>query len=97
MLKPVRIQACLGDPPRPFYTNDVESRNNVIKQHTNYTAQELPQFVAKMKDLITKQKEEIDRALIGMGEYRVQSQFNKLVVDKRKFFQMSESQRERAL
>ena len=97
MLKPVRIRACLGNPPKPFYTNDVESHNNVIKQHTNYTAQELPQFVQKMKTLITTQKKEIERAVIGMGEYQVSSQFEKFAVDARKFFQMTESQREMSL
>ena len=31
MLKPVRVAAGLGNPPQPYYTNDVESHNNVIK------------------------------------------------------------------
>ena len=51
MLKPVRMHAGLGNPPQPFYTNDVESHNNVIKKHTNYTAHELPQFVEKNENL----------------------------------------------
>ena len=71
MLKLVRIAAGLGNPPQPFYTNDVESHNNVIKQHTKYAAQELPQFVEKMKGLIATQKQEIERAVVGMGEYRL--------------------------
>lgn len=67
MLKLVRVAAGLGNPPQPFYTNDVESYNNVIKQHTKYTAQELPQSVEKMKTLITTQKNEIEKAVVGMG------------------------------
>ena len=84
MLKPVRIAAGLGNPPQPFYTNDVKSHNNVIKQHTKYTAQELPQFVEKMKSLIASQKEEIERAVVGMGEYRLAHTFKNLTVDTRK-------------
>ena len=34
MLKPKRICCGLGNPPAPFYTNDVESQNNVIKHQT---------------------------------------------------------------
>ena len=57
----MRIAAGLGNPPQPFYTtNDVESHNNVPKQHTKYAAQELPQFVEKMKSLIATQKQEIN-------------------------------------
>ena len=97
MLKPVRVSAGLGNPPQPFYTNDVESHNNVIKLHTKYTAQELPQFVEKMKALITTQRNEIERAVVGMGEYRVCPQFKHFTIETRKYFQMSEKQRERAL
>ena len=97
MLKPVRMYAGLGNPPKPFYTNDVESHNNVIKKHTNYTAQELPQFVEKMKSLIVNQKEEIERAVVGMGEYRVLKDFAHLAVDARKYVLMSDKQKANAI
>ena len=29
----VREKAGLGSPPAPFYTNAVESKNNILKQH----------------------------------------------------------------
>ena len=79
MLMPVREAAGLSNPPQPFYTNDVESHNNVIKQHTKYTAEELPEFIEKMKRLMTTQKNEIERAVVGMGEYRVSHQFPNLL------------------
>ena len=63
------MYAGLGNPPKPFCTNDVQS-HNVIKKHTNYTAQALPQFVEKMKSLIVNRKE-LERAVVGIGEYRV--------------------------
>ena len=46
MLKQLRIKAGLDHPPEPFYTNDVESQNRVIKQQMNYKAQELPEFIS---------------------------------------------------
>ena len=49
MLKPKRICCGLGNPPAPFYTNDVESQNNVIKHQTQYKAKEFPEFVQLSK------------------------------------------------
>ena len=97
MLKPARMCAGLGNPPQPFYTNDVESHNNVIKKHTDYTAHELPQFVEKMKSFIINQREEIERAVIGMGEYRVSKEFDHLAVDARKYVHMSDKQKTNAI
>ena len=82
-MKPVRKAAGSSNPPLPFYTNDVESHNNVIKQHTKYAAQELPQFVEKMKGLIATHNE-IECAVIGMGEYRLANTFKSIAVDTRK-------------
>ena len=42
MLKEQRIKSGLGD---PYYTNDVESQNRVIKHQMNYKAQELPELI----------------------------------------------------
>ena len=97
MLKKLRVAAGLGNPPQPYYTNDVECHNNVIKQQTNYRAQELPQFIESMKKMIENQKKEIERAIVGMGEYRLSSDFCELQVDTRKFFQKSEAQREKLI
>ena len=38
MLRPVRESAGLGSPPEPYYTNAVESKNNVLKQQVQYKA-----------------------------------------------------------
>ena len=97
MLKSLRVAAGLGNPPQPYYTNDVECHNNVIKQQTNYRAQELPNFIDSMKKMIDNQKKEVERAIIGMGEYKISSEFSELQVDTRKFFQMSGAQREKVI
>ena len=89
------MYAGLGNPPKPFYTN-VKS-HNVIKKHTNYTAQELLQFVEKMKSLIINQREEIEHAVMGMGEYKVSKDFAHLAVDAQKYVLMSDKQKANAV
>ena len=78
MLKSLRVAAGLGNPPQPYYTNDLECHNNVIKQQTNYCAQELPQFIDSMKRMIENQKKEVERAIVCMGEYKISSEFSEL-------------------
>ena len=41
----LREQAGLGSPPTPYYTNDVESKNNILKQHLQCEGSQLPEFV----------------------------------------------------
>lgn len=97
MIKSHRITAGLGNPPLPYYTNDVESMNNVIKHHTGSKVQELPQFVESMKKMISNQKKEIEKAIIGMGEYRVIPEFRNLAMESKIFFQKTTKQRERVI
>ena len=58
-------------PTRAFLHNDVESQNRVIKHQTQYKAKELPDFIATMQTMIINQKQEIERAVVGVGEYQV--------------------------
>jgi hypothetical protein len=45
-------------------------------QAAKYRAQELPQFIDSMKRMIENQKKEIERAIVGMGEYKISSEFS---------------------
>ncbi len=65
MLKNKQESAGLGSPPDPFYTNDVESKNKVLKHQNSH---QLPEFVPSMKLLYEDQKQEIDKAVVGVGE-----------------------------
>jgi len=71
MVKEKRTSAGLGSPPAQFYTNDVESKNRILKYQTTYVKQELPQFVDHMKELFTEQRSEVEKAVAGMGEYQL--------------------------
>ena len=54
MLASVRESAGLGNPPEPFYTNEIESINRVIKQKTGYKSSEWPEF-CRLADLVLQQ------------------------------------------
>ena len=42
MIRPLRKKAGLGSPPKPYYTNEVESKNNILKQRVKHKRQDLP-------------------------------------------------------
>ena len=81
MMCPLREQAGLGSPPSPYYTNDVESTNNVLKQHVQHKGSQLPEFVESMKSLITQQHCEIEKVVATYGEYRSVSHCSNLACD----------------
>ena len=95
MLKSKRMFCGLGNPPEPFYTNDVESQNSVIKHQTQYKAKELPDFVSTMQTMITNQKQEIEKSVAGCGEYQIVDEYKHLQVASRKFCQMTRKQKEK--
>ena len=95
MLKSKRMSCGLGNPPEPFYTNDVESQDSVIKHQTQYKAKKLPDFVSTMQTMITNQKQEIEKSVAGCGEYQIVDEYKHLQVASRKFCQMTRKQKEK--
>ena len=95
MLRPLRKSAGLGSPPDPFYTNDVESANRIIKRKTDYKASEWPEFCKLAKELIEEQANEIEKAIIGVGEYKFTDDYAHLVVPLGKWSSMSQLQRKK--
>ena len=78
MLAPIRQAAGLGNPPEPFYTNEIESINHVIKRKTEYKVSEWLEFCKLAKELINNQRNEIEKAVIGVEEYRFCDEFKHL-------------------
>ena len=95
MTQEARIKGGLGNPPIPYYTNEVESKNNVLKQHVSYKASDLPKFVDHVKDLLQEQRNEVQRSVINQGEYRMQEEFKSFAVDQAKWFTLNDEQRKR--
>ena len=97
MLAPIRQAAGLGNPPEPFYTNEIESINRVIKRKTEYKSSEWPGFCKVARELISDQQNEIEKAVIGVGEYKFCDEFKHLQLPLTKWSSMTKLQRERYL
>lgn len=71
MLKPVRVEAGLGDPPKEYLNNDPESANFMLKHALNFDPKKPHEFVQDVKDIIETQYRNEDRAVFGRGMYEV--------------------------
>ena len=69
ILWPLQEPIGLGSPPAPNYNNDIESKNDILKQRLQCKTLQLPEFVESMKALITEQQSEIEKAVDTCGEY----------------------------
>lgn len=96
-MKYVRIASGLGDPPEPFYTNDVENMNWMIKLKTNYKTSEWPDFCCLARQLAEEQENEVEKAVIRVGEYRFGELLNHLQIPLSKWSSMSRGQRRKYL
>ena len=94
ILRCVREDVGLGSPPEPYYTNEIESKNNILKQHVGRKAFQLPEFVEHMKELLHEQRKEVEQAVATSGEYRIVSHYSNLACTHQKWFKMSQQQRE---
>ena len=96
MLKEKQVSAGLGSPPDPFYTNDVESKNSALKEQI-CSLQQLPAFVQSMKRMFEEQKQEVDKAVIGLGEYQLCQPYQIYGIDTKVWFQKNDKQIQRLL
>jgi len=94
MLYNTRRSGGLGNPPSPYYTNAVESINSLLKLRTDCKKQELTVFVTKLKELVESQ---VDRAVAGMGDYQVHTDYKRFSYSTAYWFSMTEDQRQIAL
>ena len=66
MLRPIRIDCGLGNPPDIFTTNASESMNALLKHKVDYRRSELPVFVDKVKELAAEQQTELERRQVSI-------------------------------
>ena len=71
--------------------------NRVIKQKTTYRACEWPDFCRLAHKLVKEQQSEVEKAVIGIGEYKFKESYKHFEVPLHKWSSMSASQRERHL
>ena len=95
MIASVREAAGFGSPPEHYTTNRNECMNNVAKAHVDYHAQ--IKLVNNMYNLVEEQLKEVEKAVIGMGEYQFKLAYTHLEVSSSKWFSMSTVSRSRSL
>ena len=95
MLRSVRQSAGLGLPPSPYYTNAVESINSLLKLRAKHKKQDLVTFITQVKEIISSQFTDVDRALAGLGDYKVADEYQKFQYSAARWCAMSEPQRKR--
>ncbi|CAB3979547.1 Hypothetical predicted protein [Paramuricea clavata] len=71
MLANTCTNAGLGNPPLPFCTNVLESGNSIIKRAVNFKESEMANFTLKMAQLIKRQTEDVQGALLNSGPLQV--------------------------
>ena len=67
MIKPIRIGAGLGDPPKQYHNNSPECINNVIKMKVRREKSSLDEFCSEMKSLVEQQQNHLIRAITCRG------------------------------
>ena len=97
MLRPIRLDCGLGNPPDIFTTNASESMNALLKHKVDYMRNELPVFIDKVKELAAEQQMELERAVVGRGKYQFQEKYRFLQVTESKWFTMNAQQRTKHL
>lgn len=96
-LRSLREDVGLGSPPSAFYTNDSESINALLKESLNYKKHQWGIFNEKVKKIAQKQQSEMEKAVIGYGEYQLRPQYSFLAVPEEKWFRMSQEQRQQCI
>ena len=98
-LRSTRELAGLGSPPAPYYTNANESINSMLKEKTNYTKNQWPEFNQKMKDLVAQQQREVEKAIINAGRYELHPTYKILLEmsESGKWWRLNEEQKRRHL
>ena len=75
MLRSIREESGLGNPPSIFTTNASESINALLKHKVDYKKHQLPAFIDKVKELVDEQKREVERAIVNRGKWRLRAQY----------------------
>ena len=97
MLKSVRIDAGLGNPPSEYINNDPEAANFMIKHGLHFDAKKPHEFLQEIRNIIETQQRNENRAVFGKGPYKVRRGFSHLVADDIMWGQLSHEQRKRKL
>ena len=93
MIRPVRTEAGLGNPPTEFSTNYVQAANFMFKYGLHFDPQKPHVFIKSVKDVIETQYRNEDTAVFGKGQYRLRKGFEHFLVNDLKWSSMTAVQR----
>lgn len=65
MLRPIREECGLANPPEIFTTNPSESVNALLKCKVDYKCNELTLFIEKVKELVAELQKEVQWTVIS--------------------------------
>ena len=94
MLKNVRRNAGLGDPPSPYFNNSPESANALIKRAVHFKVSEMTEFCRSMSMLVLQQKEDVESAVFNTGPYKLCPEFSSFLLPENRWFQKTMKQRQ---
>ena len=94
VLPSVRAKAG-SDPTRKFTTNMSESINHVIKQEVAWKESKLPVLIEHLKAVVCQHIEELQKAVIGRGEWRFKSLYRHFQVPQAIWFSKTAEFKER--
>ena len=97
MLKPVRVRAGLGQGartnPLPYFINDSESINALIKRQINHKGQSIDVFVGKMEELARSQEAKLQEPVIGICDLKLSANAKRFEISQTTWFSMPEERR----
>jgi dimeric dUTPase (all-alpha-NTP-PPase superfamily) len=93
-IAPVRQRVGLGLPPEKFTTNRSEQTNRSIQEFVRKECKEQKKvdefsFCVALNKLVKIQKQEIELAIVGNGEYRIREKYQQLSVPPEKWNKMN--------
>ena len=95
VLPSVRAKAGLIDARLHFTTNTSETLNNVIKQEMNCKESKLPTLIKHLKHICDRHTAELEKAVIGRGEWQFTSANSHLKVQDIAWFSMTQPSKEK--
>lgn len=77
MLKHLRVEAGMGNPPSEYINNDPKLANFMIKHVLHFSVQKPHKFIEKVEDIIESQQQNEDQAVFGKGPYHLRKDWCK--------------------
>ena len=97
MLKSVRREAGLGNPPREYTNNDPEAANLMVKHALNFDPKSPEEFINEIRNIVETQFRNEDRAVFGKGQFKIRPEFQHLAVSDQQWSKLTKEGRMKKL